>query len=416
MKQDARRLRWTRIGSVTIAWLFLFNACNSDTPPSTDFQVTPYAAESVVKDLSTPVFAHYMPWFSTPEVSGYWGIHWTMSNASPSTILSNGRRDIASHYYPTVGPYDSRDADYLEYALICMKLSGIDGIFIDYYGKWPYNDYPTLLEATHAVVDACERVGLQFALVYEDRTLQEISNQGGGNPVDLAREDFTYIEQNFFSRSHYFRLDGEPVLLNFGPITLQSNADWLQVHSGVAQSFHFLPLGYHPQYYSLTTCVDGVYAWVGEVETDDVYTYASQFNYTGGGALFEFKEYYEEGGWGSTGQVDIPTRNGDLLRETLDRAIAQSSDFIQLITWNDWGEGTAMEPSLDYGYQALSIVQDRTGVTYDSTDLSLAVRYYELRKSRKSSATAQAKLDQVFYYLISLDLDAARGLLEEVEG
>ena len=46
-----------------------------------------------------PVYAHYMPWFQTPELSGYWGNHWTMANKNPEEFI-NGQRSIASHYYP----------------------------------------------------------------------------------------------------------------------------------------------------------------------------------------------------------------------------------------------------------------------------------------------------------------------------
>lgn len=73
------------------------------------------------------LLAHYMPWYQTPSVSGMWGWHWTMNHFNPNQQDSEGQAQIASHYYPHTGPYDSRDDAILEYQLALMKLSGIDG-------------------------------------------------------------------------------------------------------------------------------------------------------------------------------------------------------------------------------------------------------------------------------------------------
>ncbi len=84
---------------------------------------------------------HYMPWFQTPSISGYWGWHWTMNHFNPDKIDLTGRHEIASHYCPLTGPYDSQDKDILEYQVLLMKISGIDGVLVDWYGNENYNDY-----------------------------------------------------------------------------------------------------------------------------------------------------------------------------------------------------------------------------------------------------------------------------------
>ena len=378
------------------------------------FTVVEYEAVPIDKAFKKPIYVHYMPWFQSPEISGYWGSHWTMANRNPDRILSNGKREIASYYYPLIGPYDSSDPDYLEYALTCIKLAGIDGILIDYYGKWNFNDYTQLLDATNAVVNLCEKLGLNFGLVYEDRTIQSILDQGFSNKIDLARGDLIYMNENYFNRDNYFKLNEKPVLLNFGPITLKTNEEWLEVFSAIETPINFFPLAYHPQDHGLTTSVDGVYAWVGEVQNQDLSQYAQQFDFFGAGALFEFREFYPEGGWQATNQPDLLNRNGALLVETLNNAKNTHSDFIQLITWNDWGEGTAIEPSQEYQYQQLEIIQEFLGITPHSGHLALTVELYQKRKEHQGKVLENKKLDQVFYYLISLQFDKARALLNEV--
>ncbi|MFT6841924.1 MAG: hypothetical protein ACJASR_000687, partial [Psychroserpens sp.] len=128
----------------------------------------------------------------------------------------------------------------------------------------------------------------------------------------------------------------------------------------------------------------------------------------------EFREFYEEGGWGDTGQVDFPNRNGELFRENLNRAKNADIDYLQLITWNDWGEGTAIEPSSDYKFQQLTIVQEFVGIEPNENDLELTINLYQKRKEHKGKELENKKLDQVFYYLISLQIDKARTLLNEL--
>jgi hypothetical protein len=53
-----------------------------------------------------------------------------MANRNPDIIEGNGRRQIAAHYYPEIGPYASADESVIEYQLNLMKYAGVDGIFV----------------------------------------------------------------------------------------------------------------------------------------------------------------------------------------------------------------------------------------------------------------------------------------------
>jgi hypothetical protein len=50
-----------------------------------------------------------MPWYATKDVSGEWGWHWTMGHFDPDQKKWDDQREIASHDYPLIGPYDSGD-------------------------------------------------------------------------------------------------------------------------------------------------------------------------------------------------------------------------------------------------------------------------------------------------------------------
>ena len=65
----------------------------------------------VAKTNPMKVYMHYMPWFETPATLGgsNWGYHWKFNNQNPNIVDAAGKRQIASHYYPKIGPYASSD-------------------------------------------------------------------------------------------------------------------------------------------------------------------------------------------------------------------------------------------------------------------------------------------------------------------
>src|SRR5665213_2519087 len=136
------------IGMGFISWTGCSkNSTNPDTSPPVVNGVTIYPPKPVLKSISKRVFAHMMPWFETKATNnGQWGIHWEMNTQNPDVIEANGQRQIASHYYPLIGPYASGDTVVIDYQLLLMKLSGIDGVFIDWPGIQNKYDYPLLVK------------------------------------------------------------------------------------------------------------------------------------------------------------------------------------------------------------------------------------------------------------------------------
>src|SRR6266849_6757025 len=104
---------------ISIAILLLAGA----TSPSP--AATVYGPVAVPKTETTKLYVHVMPWFDTKASQGSWGIHWTMANRNPDIIDGSGRRQIASYYYPMIGPYASGDRDVVEYQLLLMKYAGV---------------------------------------------------------------------------------------------------------------------------------------------------------------------------------------------------------------------------------------------------------------------------------------------------
>ena len=134
-----------KIGILSLVLLLLVLAgCAQESPAPAEeppFELQVFAPVPVPKTNGLKVYAHYMPWFESKDVNGAWGSHWTMATQNPDLFDEYGRRHIASHYYPDIGPYSSMDPDVIEYHLLLMKLSGIDGVLIDWYGAFDVYDY-----------------------------------------------------------------------------------------------------------------------------------------------------------------------------------------------------------------------------------------------------------------------------------
>lgn len=133
-----------------------------------DSGVTILAAKPVTKTNNQKVYVHYMPWFENKSTSpdGKWGMHWSMANENPDVILSNGNRQIASYFYPMIGPYASSDRDVIDYHTLLMKYAGIDGVIVDWGGSHNVYDYPLNRRNTDSLFNRMPSVGysLQFVM------------------------------------------------------------------------------------------------------------------------------------------------------------------------------------------------------------------------------------------------------------
>ena len=389
--------------------LFTCMSCNDDDPPSSEFTVTVYDPVPVAKTNTMKLYMHYMPWFETPETNnGRWGWHWTMNNKNPDRI-SNGKREIAAWYYPLIGPYASSDPAVLEYHLLLMKYAGIDGVLVDWYGIQQKNDLPGIAKNTDALFKAIEKTGLEFAIVYEDRFLE--GNKTG--MINQAKTDMLYLQSNYFNKKYYTKINEKPLLLIFGPITLQSKSDWEDVFSSLSQQPTFLTL--QDFFHTASTTASGEYMWVDNRKPEDKYSKAADFPVFIGAAYPGFRDFYKEGGNGENLNVNWDYDNGNLFESLLNLGKNKGMKYMQLETWNDFGEGTMIEPTLEFGYKFLTINQQFTGVKYGEKELKSIKILYDLRKANEGKREKNKKLDQVFYYLVSLQYDKAEELMNNLE-
>ncbi|HLA56197.1 MAG TPA: glycoside hydrolase family 71/99-like protein [Flavobacterium sp.] len=391
--------------------------CSSSDSPNTEPEVLDPVA--ITKTNTTKIYMHYMPWFETKESSGnnQWGYHWTMANRNPDIVDGTGKREIASHYYPLIGPYHSGDKAVIENHLLMMKYSGVDGVLIDWYGTFNLYDYRSNKENTEQLIDMLDDVGLEYAIVYEDQILPNIVNAGlSPTVVSAAKTDFAYLQSNYFGDANYIKINGKPLLLDFGPQALFTETMWTNAFANLTTKPTFLPLW--NQSAAAGTNASGEFSWVYQNNTALSNWYANNLpnlDVAMGSAYPGFNDFYEEGGTSTIIGWTIAHNNGATLDATLSMAAAADLDYLQFVTWNDFGEGTMFEPTLEFGYGYIQKVKAFAGVQNTGNVFPEISRLYDLRKEYGGNTAIQAKLDKAFRYFAAMQPDKAILLLDEIE-
>jgi hypothetical protein len=378
------------------------------------------------------VLAHYMPWFASKPISGAWGWHWKMKNCDPEQQTGD-RREIASHYYPLIGPYDSNDPDVLECQVLLMKLTGINGVVIDWYGIEDHWDYAINHRNSLHLVEYVKKAGLKFAVCYEDQTVRHLVDAKIVKPeeqVQHGKKVVKWLAENWFSDEAYLKLDGKPLLLVFGPQYFKE--DELKQ---ICESLHQPPILFALPHLSAAAKADGAFGWPPvdsgkSVSPESWLKYCRDLESRGDAdestipIVFPgFKDFYQQGedrpSFGS-----IEHRDGKTLLESLEFAMNSKSNLVQIATWNDYGEGTMIEPTREFGYQFLESIQSellkrrterRTEFSSSAQDLRLPIALYELRKDDENRTPDRAaKVDEFSDLLFAGKCDAARRLLKSL--
>ncbi|HSY76954.1 MAG TPA: putative Ig domain-containing protein, partial [Bacteroidia bacterium] len=408
----------------------------------------------VTKTNPMKVYVHYMPWFSAPENPGSgvtsfgngntgdfnkWGPHWSHVNsnvANPDNFTTvtdyTGAqvqtRNICSHFHPLIGPYDGQDPNVVEYHLLLMKLSGIDGVMIDWYGQAGDGaaDAGPLLTNSNALINKTASVGEKFGLVMEDAAW---AGMGG------AQANGSYAVNNYFGNSQYIKVGdmrnapgtGAPLVCVFGPQQFKSPGQWNTILSGNVGGF--LPL--YGQSSQIGSDAGGEFVWpypqAGQGGSPPAW-YANNANYYTntagsknvvlGSAYPGFNDFYGGGGADVDGIIPYTYNGTSTITAMLSLCNANKGvlDGIQIATWNDFSEGTIIEPTVEQGYANLTAVQAFTGVSYTQADLQQVYRLFTLRKKYAGNTTKQSQLDQAFNYFVALNIPQAKAEMDIADG
>ena len=410
------------------------------------------------------ILAHYVPWYQTESYSGEYGWGWDHDCGGITPPYS-----IASHFYPLLGVYDESDPHTAATQALLMKFAGCDGINVNWYGTKAFWNFDFNEEVTRNIFEYIKRAGLKFTLMNEDAIYQymlEHPTQSGiwdhDQALAQAKTDMFYVDGYYFSDPCYLRIGGKPALLCFGPraewpeggTALFDYDDWdYLLNEDMNHTPHFFPLRNHgchyhwdgedPDYiYCPFTGEFGMIEPAAPNGANDVPYFLNYFydkaerlgwDYFVSMAEPQFHDYWNDcngqdhDSAGYTAEwiaaEFIPDSEVDELTYsyTLRTSLTSDADIVLIFTWNDWGEGTQIEPSVEDGYLWLEMTQQmrkdyiNSSFPYVPDDLRLPVRLYQLRKENEYDPSVMAKLQMVEDLLFDNDLVNAKMLLDQLE-
>jgi hypothetical protein len=244
--------------------------------------------------------------------------------------------------------YSSNDPAQVHRQIADMISRGIDGVIVDWYG--PNN---ALDQATQLVMKEAEtHPGFTFAIMIDAGAVGGVSCNGC-SPDQKLIQLMQYVEQNYFPSSAYLTINGQPVVTNFN-IDLFYSINWNSVNAALAVPPRFLFQDNDGFSHAMS---DGSYSWVMPQMADFGLGYLS--NFYGTGLSFKTKETMGAtykgfndslASWGS-GRL-MQQQCGETWLQTFSQINSLYSantqlPYLQLVTWNDYEEGTEIESGID---------------------------------------------------------------------
>ncbi len=118
--------------------------------PTSDFSPPPVSGP----EPSYKVAAFYYPWYGDPKYDQDWS-HWTQNGHVPPL-------DIASDFYPALGPYSSNDPGVVAQHMAWLRQAGVGVIVVSWWGRGSPEERPIPL-----ILQAAARYGIKVAFHIE---------------------------------------------------------------------------------------------------------------------------------------------------------------------------------------------------------------------------------------------------------
>ncbi len=265
------------------------------------------------------IYAAVMPWFGRPD-------------------------------HMSVG-YTSSDPAKIADQVSDMLSRGIQGAVIPWYGA------SSLIQSDMAInfmQEAQSRGNFEFAIMIDVGALVAYAQQNGCDVTSQLITDLNYIASTFYASSAYSKVNGRPVMYFFGVEAYY--IDWSKVRSNIAGNPMFL---IRNQDAFSDSQADGAYSWV-EINRsnpndmmlsylDSFYTAAqSSSKYTEGSGYKGFNDTLAS--WGANRVINQQCAATwlDTFAET-NKYYSSSHQLAaaQIVTWNDYEEGTEIESGVD---------------------------------------------------------------------
>lgn len=238
-----------------------------------------------------------------------------------------GGIDPFTNFTPSFGRYSSSDPALIRRQLDLAGTAHLDAFIASWWGQGHHTDQamPSLLDTTVAA-DSPNR-SLKWSIYYEP--------EGQGDPtVAELVDDLRYLSESYFSHPAYLRVDGRPVVFVWaeGSDGAEMAGRWAEAKAQFGGDVYVV-LKVYSGYRTTPDQPDSWHQYGPAVAYDEQGSYSATVS----------PGFWLVGEGPRLGR-DVARFERDVVR------MNEAGTFWQLVTsWNEWGEGTAIEPAEEFG-------------------------------------------------------------------
>lgn len=263
------------------------------------------------------VCTFFYPWYGRYR-------HWNEGGHNPpATWASNYLPDLLPDVFdPENELYSSDNEKTILWQLEAMKRAAIRVAISSWWGKGSYEDQ-VFRKIITEIMDRPSNPyrDLKWAIYYE--------KEGYSDPsIEEICYDLNYIAMNYGSLPYYFKLDGRIVVFVYADANdgVEYAQKWKDVRDKLGNVYTVLKV--FPGYHNYVSLADSWHQYAPALRQE------SQGNYSA---------FVSPGFWRYHENVRL-TRKPDEFENTVYTLMNSGCQFLMIQTWNEWHEGTQIEP------------------------------------------------------------------------
>jgi hypothetical protein len=294
----------------------------------------------------------YYPWYGKYR-------HWRSDcHNPPITWASNFLPDIEpSRFNPLVELYDSNNATVVKQQLNWMKQAGIQFAISSWWGQNSYEDiaFGNILTNVMPAVDN-PNANLKWTIYYE---LEGFSDPS----LEYLVSDLNYIKTKYTCSPSYMKINGKPVIFVYNAAhayydPLNDLDRWKQAR---AQTGFFVVMKVEP-----------LSKGANPADMDGWHQYdpAKRYEQQGGYSASVSPGYWK---WHEAARL---VRNIADFESAVSKLASANVQFKLVETWNEWGEGTGVEPAQEIVHNDVDGPFQPAAASYGNTYLNILGKYF----------------------------------------
>jgi len=361
------------------------------------------ALQEVKSNRPPSVHIFYYPWYDSPKYdNGTWQ-HWNHEylpnwDTHDKHVYPTGRHvppdDIGAWFYPSLGPYSSRDPAIIDQHMKWISSAGIDVVAVSWiaekYADPNSHSWDSLMPS---LLDAAEKYKMKLVFHLEPYK---------GRSALSVKDDIVYLIEKYGSHNAFYKtvpknktnVEKEYPLFYVYDSYLVKTDEWREItlkngsHTIRDTPFDSLLLGLYVKYPDrfelLKAGFDGLYTYFAAEEFSHGSTMA---NWPGlstfcakNGLLFVPSV--------GPGYIDTRVRawnnkttrardKGEYYKEHFKMAHTAKADIVSITSFNEWHEGTQIEPAVAHSYGNFTYMEyDKNPEEYLEITLKMVNEYF----------------------------------------